>query len=105
MNHFISLSKLAAVEAVKGGFLSAVQTENLTIAYTSMKAGAEIPLHHHPEDAVDIMLEGILEMQIGEITEIIAHGMITIVPSNMPHKAKAITECNVITIFYPRRVL
>jgi hypothetical protein len=47
MNHFISLNKLAALEAMKGAFLSSVQTENLTVAYTDMKAGVEIPLHHH----------------------------------------------------------
>lgn len=33
MNHFISLDKLAALEAMKGAFLSNVQTDNLTIAY------------------------------------------------------------------------
>jgi quercetin dioxygenase-like cupin family protein len=103
MNHFIELKSLAATEALKDALLSAVNTENLTIAYTDMKAGVEIPLHHHPEEAVDIILEGILEMQIGEKTGTLTHGMISIVPSNAPHKAKAITGCRVITIFYPKR--
>jgi quercetin dioxygenase-like cupin family protein len=105
MNHFISLNKLAGLEAMKGAFLSSVQTENLTIAYTDMKAGVEIPLHHHPEEAVDIILEGIPEMQIGEKTDTLSHGMISIIPSNILHSAKAITDCKVVTIFYPKRSL
>jgi quercetin dioxygenase-like cupin family protein len=103
MKHFISLNKLESTAALKGALLSTLQTENLTIAYTDMKAGTEIPLHHHPEEAVDIILEGILEMQVGEKTETLSHGMITVVPSNVPHWAKAITDCKVLTVFYPKR--
>jgi quercetin dioxygenase-like cupin family protein len=103
MNHFIVLNKLDALEAMQNAFLSSVQTENLTVAYTDMKAGVEIPLHHHLEEAVDIILEGILEMQIGEKSDTLSPGMISIVPSNIMHQAKAITDCKVVTIFYPKR--
>lgn len=105
MDHFISLSKLPSVEAMQGAFLSTVQTQQLTIAYTNAKAGVEIPLHNHPEEAVDILLEGILVMQIGERTETVTHGMITVVPANITHKATAITDIKVITVFYPQRGL
>jgi quercetin dioxygenase-like cupin family protein len=105
MSYFIELGKLPASEALKNAFLSSIQTENLTIAYTNMKAGVEIPLHHHPEEAVDIILEGILEMMIGEKSDTLSTGMISIVPSNIPHSAKAITDCKVVTVFYPQRKL
>mgnify|MGYP003449320233 FL=1 len=103
MNHFIVLNKLASLQAAENTFLSSLQTENLTVAYTDMKAGVEIPLHHHIEEAVDIILEGILEIRIGEKTDTLSHGMISIVPSNILHGAKAITDCKVVTIFYPKR--
>jgi quercetin dioxygenase-like cupin family protein len=103
MNYFISLKQLETLEAMQGVLLASVQTENLTVAYTDMKAGVEIPLHHHPEEAVDIILDGILEMQIGEKSDTLSHGMISIVPSDSMHKAKAITDCKVVTIFYPQR--
>lgn len=103
MDYFISLNNLQAIETLKNAFLSSVQTENLTVAYTDMKAGVEIPLHHHPEEAVDIILEGILEMQIGEKSDTLSPGMISIVPSNILHGAKAITDCKVVTVFYPQR--
>jgi quercetin dioxygenase-like cupin family protein len=103
MNHFIILNQLETLEVMQGAFLASVQTENLTVAYTDMKAGVEIPLHHHPEEAVDIILEGILEMQVGEKSDTLSPGMISIVPSNIMHRAKAITDCKVVTIFYPQR--
>lgn len=105
MEHFIALDKLALKEMMKGGFAGFLQTENLTVAYTDMKPGVEIPLHLHPEEAIDIVMEGELEMQIGDTTSVLKEGMISVVPGNVPHRAFAITECKVITIFYPQRKL
>jgi len=103
MDHFIALDRLERVEAMKGAFLSSIQTKNLTIAYTDMKAGVEVPLHQHVEEAVDIILQGVLEMQVGDRTDTLSPGMISVVPSNIPHKARAITDCKVATVLYPRR--
>jgi quercetin dioxygenase-like cupin family protein len=105
MDHFISLGQLPLKEAIKGGFLGILQTANLTIAYTNLKAGVTIPLHQHPEEAIDIVLEGELEMQVGDATSILNNGMISVVPSNIPHTARALSDCKVITVFYPRRGL
>jgi quercetin dioxygenase-like cupin family protein len=105
MNYFVALETMGLQELIKGGFVGSVQTENLTIAFTNLEAGVEIPLHHHVEEAVDIILEGELEIQVDKSTGILKRGMISIVPSNIPHRAKAITECKVVTIFYPKRVL
>lgn len=105
MKHFIDFKRLAATEAMEGALLGTIDTESLTIAYTDMKPGVEIPLHQHPEEAIDIMLEGILEMQVGDKATTLTHGMMSVVPSNIPHKAKAVTHCRVVTIFYPKRGL
>ena len=105
MENFISLIDLPATEPLKGATLAAIQTENLTIAYTVMKPGVVIPIHSHPEEAVDIVLDGLLEMKIGEKTDTLSRGMLSVVPSGIPHTAKAISECSVVTIFYPKRNL
>lgn len=103
MKHFIVLNQLKTEELLKNAFAAFLQTENLTIGYTYMKAGGAVPLHHHPEEAIDIVLEGEVEMQIGDTTETLKSGIITSVPSNVPHKAVALTDCKVVTIFYPKR--
>ena len=48
MSRFIELHKLPVVEVLKNASQGSVQTENLTVSYTNIKAGVEIPLHHHP---------------------------------------------------------
>lgn len=101
--YFIALEDLQNKEAFKGATLDSFHTENLTVAYTTLKAGVEIPLHHHRHEAVDIILEGELEMQIAETNTVLKPGIISNVPSNVPHTAKAITDCKVITVFYPLR--
>lgn len=103
MQHFITLNRMPLQEAMPGAMLGAIQTEGLTVAYTEMKEGVIIPLHHHPEEAIDIVLEGELEMQIGERTEIVKAGMITTVPSNAPHTARALKYSKVVTVLHPRR--
>lgn len=103
MSNFISLNKLPMLELISNGFVGSVQTEHMTIAYSELKAGVEIPLHQHIEEAIDIILDGELEMQIGDETAVITTGMVTAVPSNVPHSARALSECRVVTIFYPQR--
>lgn len=103
MDQFINLEDLLAKEVIKGGLAGFVQTENLTVAYTQMEPGTAVPFHQHPNEAIDIVLEGELEMQIGERTDLLTRGMITIVPGNVPHRALAKTNCKVVTILYPQR--
>ncbi|HTE08653.1 MAG TPA: cupin domain-containing protein [Flavitalea sp.] len=103
MKHFISVDIFELKEQIQGAFAAFMQTENLTVAYTDMKAGAEIPLHNHVEEALDIILEGELEMQIGDNTGVLRRGMFSSVPSDIPHKARALTDCKVITVFNPKR--
>jgi quercetin dioxygenase-like cupin family protein len=103
MKHFIVFDQLQAKEMLKGAGAAFLQTEHLTVGYTHMKAGSEIPLHHHAEEAIDIVLEGEMEMQIGDVTDTVRRGGMTYVPSNVPHKAKASTDCKVVTVFYPKR--
>jgi quercetin dioxygenase-like cupin family protein len=42
-------------------------------------------------------------MQIGETMGILTPGMMSFVPSNVQHRAKAVTDCKVVTILHPQR--
>lgn len=103
MEHFISFKDMKLQEPLPGAAYTSFETKHLTVAYTDLKKGAIIPLHHHPEEAVDIVLDGVLEMQINERTDTLTRGMMSWVPSNIPHQAKALTDCKVVTIFNPKR--
>ncbi|MBC7867181.1 MAG: hypothetical protein H7X88_06590 [Gloeobacteraceae cyanobacterium ES-bin-316] len=62
MDYFINLKRLATKERLPGGASAFLQMQHSTLAYTVMKAGTKIQGHNHEDDAVDIVLEGELEM-------------------------------------------
>jgi quercetin dioxygenase-like cupin family protein len=47
--------------------------------------------------------EGKLEMTIDGVTQILEPDMITLIPSNVIHSARALTDCKVTDIFFPVR--
>jgi quercetin dioxygenase-like cupin family protein len=80
-----------------------LHADNITVAFNEMKAGAEVPAHSHVHETIDYIQEGVLEITIaGETVEMKA-GSVTRVPSNVLHRAKALTDCKVINFFYPVR--
>lgn len=80
-----------------------VSTQNITVAFNALKKGATVPLHEHIHETIDFVQEGELEMTIGKETVLMHAGMVARVPSNMPHAARAVTDCKVINVFYPVR--
>jgi quercetin dioxygenase-like cupin family protein len=49
------------------------------------------------------VISGKLQLTIGDETKVLEPGMAAVIPSNVPHTAKGITDCNVIDVFYPIR--
>lgn len=80
-----------------------ISTENITVAFNTMKAGAEVPVHKHVHETIDFIQEGELEMCIGEQSLRLFPGMVVRVPSNTSHSARAATNCKVVNVFYPVR--
>lgn len=80
-----------------------VSTNNITVAFNILKKGAAVPLHEHIHETIDYIQEGELEMTIAGETVLMQAGMVARVPGNVPHSARAISDCRVINIFYPVR--
>jgi quercetin dioxygenase-like cupin family protein len=49
------------------------------------------------------VIEGTLELTIDKETRTLTGGMAAVIPSNVPHTAKAITDCFVLDVFHPVR--
>ena len=105
MEHFITFGNLETSVAIEGATAAFLQTGYQTVAFTDMKAGAEIPLHEDEQESIDIVLEGELEMQVGAARAILTRGMMSFVPPRTSHCAKALTDCKVVTVIHPRREL
>jgi quercetin dioxygenase-like cupin family protein len=80
-----------------------ISTDNISIAFNEVAAGAEVPLHQHVHETIDILQEGEMEMTIGDDTVFMTAGTVVKVPSNVPHSARIIKPSKVINIFYPVR--
>ena len=77
--------------------------DKMTFGYVELEAGSSIPLHHHVQEQITYILEGELEMQIGEQPCLLSAGMYQVIPSDLPHAAIARTNCKVIDAFSPVR--
>ena len=91
--HFVKLLSVARF----------LHTENNTIGFVEIKAGGILPEHVHHHTQTTQVIEGSLELTINGVTSIYKPGMIAVIPSNIPHSAKALTDCKVTDIFSPVR--
>jgi quercetin dioxygenase-like cupin family protein len=75
----------------------------LTLGYVEIKAGSNLPEHHHVHEQITYIIEGQLNMVIGGQSYSLKTGMYHVIPSNVPHNAFAVTDCKVIDVFNPVR--
>ena len=75
----------------------------MTFGYVELKAGSSIPIHQHIHEQITYILEGELDMLIGDQPCLLTAGMYHVIPSNTPHSAIAKTNCKVIDAFSPVR--
>ncbi len=100
---FIKLSDIDGKEIVKGYTARFVHSDNMTTAYWEVTAGAELPLHSHMNEQVSNVTEGEFEFNLDGDTRILKPGDVVIIPPDIPHSGKAVTNCKIIDTFYPVR--
>ena len=59
--------------------------------------------HSHVNEQVVNGIEGTFEMTVGGELVIVGPGEILVIPSNVKHSGKAITDCKILDVFYPVR--
>ena len=101
---FIDIKSIPAHEVCPGCRLRTPYGQNLMLSYLEMDEGGVIPLHDHPHEQGGMLLEGKLELTIGDETRIVEAGSMFIIPPNVPHKAVAIEgPAVVLDVFSPIR--
>jgi quercetin dioxygenase-like cupin family protein len=100
---FHDLEKMEEKELIPGFRARFVHTDNLTLAYWRIDAGARLPDHAHPHEQVLSLIEGRMAFAVGEETREIGPGEAVSIGSGQPHGGRALTDCRVIDAFYPVR--
>ncbi|HEV2222143.1 MAG TPA: cupin domain-containing protein [Candidatus Acidoferrales bacterium] len=100
---FVDTSKLGVIERLPGWHGRYFHSASMTFAHYDFVRGSTIHEHFHPQEEVYEVIEGELELTIDGVTQIARPGVVGIVPSNVRHSVKALTDGRAIIVDYPRR--
>ncbi len=97
------ISKIEPREIVKGFKARFVHSETMTVVFWEVEANSKLPEHTHIHEQLSQIIEGKFEMIIGGDQKIYEPGSIIVIPSNVPHSGKALTDCKITDVFCPVR--
>jgi quercetin dioxygenase-like cupin family protein len=100
---FINFKEQKKVKIWEGVTANLFHSAQATFAYVTLQKGAEVRLHHHIHEQWTHVIEGEMLFDLDGEQKLLTPGMAAFMPSNLPHSAKAITECKVIDCFLPVR--
>jgi quercetin dioxygenase-like cupin family protein len=100
---FVAVSNLSIKEPREGWKGRFFHSQNMTFAYYTVKAGAWIHEHAHPNDEVWNIIDGQVEITIAGKTHIASAGCAAIIPPDTAHSVKVLTDLQAIVVDYPRR--
>ena len=75
----------------------------MTFALWRIDAGAILPPHAHPHEQVIHQLEGELEVTVNDVSRVLKPGTVAVVPPNVTHSGRALTDCRTMDAFAPAR--
>jgi quercetin dioxygenase-like cupin family protein len=99
----IDTSKLSVIERKPGWHGRYFNSQNMTFGHYAFDKGAEIHPHEHEQEEIWQIIEGELEITIGEERHCAGAGFVGIVPPNTRHAVRALTDGKAIVVDYPIR--
>jgi len=97
------VNDIAPKEFIPGFFGRFVHGAAGTFASVTITKGSRLPTHQHMHEQITHIVEGELEMIIGDEKFLFTPGSYYVIPGNVPHSAFALTDCRVIDFFSPAR--
>jgi quercetin dioxygenase-like cupin family protein len=104
MSYFVNKEQDLPLQEVFPGIQGRlVHTKLMSVADFSIAAGTELPTHHHPHEQTSTILSGEFLFVVGAEERLLRAGDVAVIPSNVPHSGKALTDCRIIDVFSPVR--
>lgn len=100
---WIELNDIEEREIIPGYHARFVHSDNMTLAYWRVEAGASIPEHSHPHEQVVNLIEGRFELVVDGQPRQVEPGSIAVIPGGVSHSGRALSDCRIIDVFYPVR--
>jgi quercetin dioxygenase-like cupin family protein len=99
----IDTGALKVIERLPGWRGRYFHTDRMTFAHYEFDRGATIHEHFHPQEEVYEVVEGELEITIDGAAHRARPGVVAVVPANVPHSVRALTDGRLIVIDQPAR--
>lgn len=99
----VKLDDLPELEIADGILAHAVTANTVTVLHVRIEKGALLPEHSHYNEQVVNVIDGELEITVDGTNHSLVPGKVLVLPPNVPHSGRAITDCRVIDVFHPVR--
>jgi quercetin dioxygenase-like cupin family protein len=100
---FIEASQLPVKQPRPGWLGRFFHSQHMTFAYYEIQPGAGVHLHRHPNEEVWHVIEGEVEMVVGDDTRVVHGGEAAVVPADVEHSASTNQLCRAIVVDFPVR--
>src|SRR6202049_3206555 len=100
---FLDTNSLPVIERLPGWHGRYFHSQNMTFAHYDFARGSSIHEHFHPEEEVYEVIEGELEVTIDGVAQVARAGIVAIVPANVRHSVKALSDGRAIIGDHPAR--
>ena len=101
---FYNIADRKPKEIAQGATIQTFWGENTLLSLVKMEHMVEVPRHTHPQEQSGMIVEGEIEMGVGEEIKTLKAGDIYIIPGGMEHYAKTYSSpALILDIFSPIR--
>ncbi len=99
----IELDLLLELQLAPGITARVVTADSMTVAHVHLQKGAILAEHKHINEQVVNVIEGELELTVNGEPHRLTPGKVMVLPGNVPHSGRAITDVRIIDVFHPVR--
>src|SRR5690349_8781015 len=103
MMPFYRTTGLQEREVFPGFYGRFVHGDGVTMVYWRVQEGAVLPEHSHPHEQLSNVITGRFEMTVGGETRVLEAGDVAVIPSQVLHSARALSDCYIVDAFHPVR--
>jgi len=100
----VDTTDLDVIERLPGWRGRYFHSSSMTFAHYEFDNGSSIHEHFHLQEEVWEVIEGEIEVTIDGVAQIARPGLVAIVPPNVRHSVKALTDGRAIIVDYPLRL-
>ena len=99
----LELNSLPNLQIARGINARVVTGDKMTVLHVIIDAGAELPEHSHHHEQILNLIEGDLMLTVDGKEYRMSGGDVMLLPSNVVHSGRAVSQCWVIDTFHPVR--